>query len=298
LRKAGDVKKAVDALAVALAKAESRDILLELRNDGSESGIFCYSDDRSYVDLYDLCLRVAGCDRLPDPVRSAATSVMKSVEGFMIASFGMSHYKQFEAAKNGVFIVLPTGKPGCWKRLQWYTPIRGDGKNYGNWSFLKDGATPGNGVVENWFELLESWFKVAVEEDFRAVDADADKREKDKLRGTWNAIAAESRGKEQSDARPNLVFKGDDFTITFKKGGEKFVKGRFRVDPSQQPITIDMRFEEPEDATGQTIQGIYKLEGDELTVCFDAPDSGNRPKDFATREGTNTLLFTFEREKE
>src|SRR5262249_40608253 len=142
--------------------------------------------------------------------------------------FGMSHYKQFEAAKNGVFIVLPSGKPNCWKRLRWYTPIRGDRKNYGNWSFLKDGATPGNGVVENWFELLESWFNVAVEEDFRAVDADADKKEKDKLRGTWNAIAAESRGKKQSYARPSLVFKGDEFTITFKKGGdEMIVKGKF-----------------------------------------------------------------------
>ena len=29
---------------------------------------------------------------------------------------------------------------------------------YGRWAFLADGATEGNGVVENWFELLDSWF--------------------------------------------------------------------------------------------------------------------------------------------
>ncbi len=88
----------------------------------------------------------------------------------MIASFGMSGYKQFEAGKNGVFIVLPSGRPNCWKHYRWYTPLRGDnGENYGNWSFLKDGATPGNGVVENWFELLESWFDVA--EDVGEVKA-------------------------------------------------------------------------------------------------------------------------------
>jgi clostripain len=161
LRKAGEVKRAVDALAVALSKTESKGIILELRNASSEGGLISYSDDGSYVDLYDLCRRIAGCDRLPETVRSAATEVMKGVGRFMIASFGMSAYKQFEAGKNGVFIVLPSGKPICWKQFRWYTPILGDRKNYGNWSFLKDGATPGNGVIENWFELLDSWFDVA-----------------------------------------------------------------------------------------------------------------------------------------
>jgi clostripain len=163
LRQAGAVKKAVDALAVALSKTESKEFFLELRNARSESRLFSYSEDGSYVDLYDLCRRVAECDRLSESVRSAASDVMKNVERFMIASFGMTAYKQFEAGKNGVFIVLPSGKPDCWKQFRWYTPIRGDRKSYGNWSFLKDGATPGNGVIENWFELLDSWFDVTDE---------------------------------------------------------------------------------------------------------------------------------------
>lgn len=163
LRKAGEVKKAVDALAVALSKSDSKGIVLELRNASSERRLLSYSDDGSYVDLYDLCRRVAGCDRLPESVRSAATDVMKNLERFMIASFCMSAYKQFEAGKNGVFIVLPSGKPDCWKQFRWYTPIRGDRKSYGNWSFLQDGATPGNDVIESWFELLDSWFDVTDE---------------------------------------------------------------------------------------------------------------------------------------
>ena len=160
LRKAGEVKKAVDALAVALAKSESKRELVELRNASAESRLISYSSDGSFVDLYDLCRRVAGSDRLPEPVRTAATDVMKSVQSFTIASFGMSGYKRFEAGKNGMFIVLPSGRPNSWKHYRWYTPTRGDRENYGNWSFLKDGATPGNGVVENWYELLESWFNV------------------------------------------------------------------------------------------------------------------------------------------
>ena len=98
-----------------------------------------------------------GCE-LDDLIAAGNMGLMKAVERFMIASFGMSAYKHFEPGKNGVFIVLPSGKPDCWKKFGWYTPILGDRKNYGNWSFLKDGATPGNGTVENWFELLDSWF--------------------------------------------------------------------------------------------------------------------------------------------
>lgn len=33
-----------------------------------------------------------------------------------------------------------------------------EGAPYGRWSFLADGATPDDGEVENWFELMDSWF--------------------------------------------------------------------------------------------------------------------------------------------
>jgi clostripain len=155
LRKAGEVKEAVDALAVALSRTESKNILLELRKGGSGSRpVIRYSDDGSYVDLYDLCRRVAGSERLPRQARAAAEDVMEAVTRFMIASFGMSGYGQFEAGKDGVFIVLPAAK----KHFRWYTPTPGVRRHHGKWSFLRDGATPGNGVVETWFELVESWF--------------------------------------------------------------------------------------------------------------------------------------------
>ena len=157
LRRAGEVKKAVDVLAVALSK-ESKDAFLELRKGSTDNPLMSYSGDGSYVDLCDLCWRLAGSDRVSEQVRMAAKDVIKAIEPFMVASFGMSAYKNFEPGKNGVFIILPSGKPDCWKKFRWYTPVAGDRKNYGNWSFLKDGAKPGNGVVENWFELLDLWF--------------------------------------------------------------------------------------------------------------------------------------------
>jgi hypothetical protein len=29
---------------------------------------------------------------------------------------------------------------------------------YGNLAWCRDGCTPGDGVVQNWFELLDHWF--------------------------------------------------------------------------------------------------------------------------------------------
>ena len=119
------------------------------------------------MDLYDLARRIAGCDRLPERIRESAKEVMATLEPFMLASFGMSGYQGFEAGKNGVYIVLPSGTPGCWQRFRWYTPLTGAAKARGGLSFLRDGATPGNGMVENWFELLDSWFNVPYAEDLR-----------------------------------------------------------------------------------------------------------------------------------
>ncbi len=156
LRAASAVKESVDALARALAASDSRTAFTSLR-DGPDGAAMNYSGRGPYIDLYDLCTRAADSDALSENVRAGATRVMEQVDRFVIASFGMSAYKGFEPGRNGVFVVLPPPEPGRWKQLTWYTPRPGEGEHYGRWSFLRDGATEDNGVVENWFELLDSW---------------------------------------------------------------------------------------------------------------------------------------------
>jgi len=131
----------------------------------------------------------------------------------------------------------------------------------------------------------------------RADDKDADKKDKGKLQGTWNAVSGESGGKEQPEAKEHsLIFKGDEFSV--KKGDKVMVKGKFKIDSSKKPKTIDMDIAEgSDDVKGKTAEGIYKLEGDDLTWCVDEPGSGNRPKEFATKEGTKTMLVKLKREK-
>jgi clostripain len=168
LREAGALKTSVDALASALSNVDSKKDVMALRSDSSQGELITYLHP-AFVDLHDLCRRIAASERFSEQVRAAGGEAMQAVDRFMIASFGMSHYANFEAGKNGVFIVLPPDEPDVWKRFGWYTPVKGESQSYGNWSFLKHGATPGNGVVENWYELLDSWFNVA------ASDASAGK---------------------------------------------------------------------------------------------------------------------------
>jgi clostripain len=298
LRQAGYVKKAVDKLAVALAKSESKAAFLEVRNPSAQDRPICYSSDSSYVDLYDLGRRLAACDRLPESVRFAAADVMTSVQGFVIASFGMSGYKQFEAGKNGVFIVLPSGRPNCWKHYRWYTPARGDRENYGNWAFLRDGATPGNGIVENWFELLESWFNVPEETGRKNAGPDAS-HELEKLQGEWTLVAREMRGEKSKDEAVKqfkLMIKGNQWTVASSQSPQRAIMMTIQIDPSRDPKAIDLIAGAGDQ--GSVFPGIYKLEGDTFTLCrATATGDVERPMEFKAT-GEESVLMVWKRAKQ
>jgi clostripain len=161
LRAAGAVKAAIDALAVALSRSDSKEVFLEMRGPGPIDSALHYSPDGTLVDLGDLCLRAEECDALSDEVRRAARTVRQALARYVLVSFGMEAYPGFASGKNGVTIVLPPNQAGRWREYAWYSPVQGQESWTGGWDFLRDGAIPANGVVENWFELLDSWFDEA-----------------------------------------------------------------------------------------------------------------------------------------
>ena len=132
-----------------------------------------------------------------------------------------------------------------------------------------------------------------------AVVADdaADKKDKEKLQGTWAAVSGEKEGKEDPEAKEHaLVFEGDKFSV--KKGDKVVVRGTFKIDASKSPETMDIEISEgPEDVKGKTAQAIYALDGDELTWCVAEPGSGKRPEKLATKEGVKHMLVKLKREK-
>jgi clostripain len=154
------VKQALDAFAVALAAGDEKDAFFVARGPGADGEAMNYDGDGPLVDLYDLCRRAAASTALSAATQEKARAAMAATDAFVLASFGMSGYAGFEEGKNGVFVVLPRNTAGRWRNFRWYTPTEFtvNDKNVGTWSFLVDGAVPGNDKVDNWFELLDAWF--------------------------------------------------------------------------------------------------------------------------------------------
>jgi uncharacterized protein (TIGR03067 family) len=131
-----------------------------------------------------------------------------------------------------------------------------------------------------------------------APKGDDAKKEKEKLQGAWRAESAEQGGKVQADANEHLlVFEGDNFSI--KRGDQVIIKGTFTLDPSKKPKAIDMKITEGrrEEDKDKTVHGIYELEKDTLKWCTAEPGNKERPKEFATKEGTRLLFVTLKKEK-
>ena len=117
----------------------------------------------------------------------------------------------------------------------------------------------------------------------------------EKLEGTWKAVTAVQNGKEQIDAGEHtLTFTGDMFTIT--RNGETMLKGTFKADATKKLKTIDFIVKEGRHA-GETIVGIYELDGDSLKWCAAEPGTKDRPTELSSGEGSKRLFVTLKREK-
>jgi uncharacterized protein (TIGR03067 family) len=128
---------------------------------------------------------------------------------------------------------------------------------------------------------------------------DAAKAEMKKLEGTWVATSIEYDGEqvlggEVKDVK--LVISGDEISV---KGAipdaDKYAKLTYKVDPSTTPKIIDVTFTVGADK-GTVMEGIYKLEGDELRLCVQVFGK-ERPGEFATQGGSNRALGVLKREK-
>jgi uncharacterized protein (TIGR03067 family) len=127
-----------------------------------------------------------------------------------------------------------------------------------------------------------------------AADAkeDAATKDREKMQGTWKVASATKGGKQAAAERlkeMRLVVQGDKMTV---RDGTRDEEATFTLAPDQKPPAMDIK---PRGAGRKTILGVYRFEGDALTMCWSR--EGERPREFASKEGSDAILLVLKREK-
>jgi clostripain len=174
LRATGRVKDQFDRLARLLATAPgAKDALEDLRGSfgGKLAFNYAFEEDEAgfaqmpYFDLHELLTLVAADARFGADVREQAAAADAVVDEIVLDSSEMLPSIPFQPGRHGVYVVFPDGDRALggarlWSKMRWYGPAVQEERAdlYGGLAWCRDGATEGNGVVENWFELCDAWF--------------------------------------------------------------------------------------------------------------------------------------------
>jgi uncharacterized protein (TIGR03067 family) len=120
--------------------------------------------------------------------------------------------------------------------------------------------------------------------------------DRQKLQGTWQVTRLEAEGDPDAltkltppAQRGRLIFAGDHCTLRDDLTDDR--DHTFTLDAAITPRGIDLK----PAAEPKTVRGVYRFNGDGLTLCLNFAPDGERPKDFTTQKGTRLVTITLKR---
>jgi RNA polymerase sigma factor (sigma-70 family) len=118
------------------------------------------------------------------------------------------------------------------------------------------------------------------------------------LQGTWLVVGTEEGGNEiEAALKETFVIKGGK--MTYCRDGEAEVTMAITLMPGKTPKAIDLEFTDDGKEKGLKNHAIYELDGDKLKLRMNDKFGGNseneRPTDFSTDKGKETVLFILKR---
>jgi uncharacterized protein (TIGR03067 family) len=104
-----------------------------------------------------------------------------------------------------------------------------------------------------------------------APKSEAVKRELARFRGTWVLTSFEAQGQERAQdeiKKEKLVYVFDGDKLTQKLGDKLLGRATIRIDPTQSPKTLEVTGTPEGETKEGTIQNIYKIDSDTLTLAY------------------------------
>jgi uncharacterized protein (TIGR03067 family) len=114
------------------------------------------------------------------------------------------------------------------------------------------------------------------------------------LAGVWTCVSATINGSplaEEAARQLKLTMTADRFKT--ERGGQVLFDSTYTIDPAKNPPQIDMVGTEGE-LKGKPALGIYKLDANQLTLCYVMPGSP-RPVAFDSQPQSGAFLIVWKR---